>query len=402
MDKSLKRKCLSSLPKYSTRENFDAIRDLEYKTISQEFLFKDRVKRFHTFPQPNTGYIPLKDDKEVKGFFDLLEKEVSGQTEGIAYCDEKTLNKETVLKTKIENMFNRYFYLLKAHIKESIRNFSHNVHPRDPSWIKGLVQIQTDKSKVYEFPYFTPGGLGGLAYHKNSDSGWVQMAHSMQMLSNLVGDLDSTAHFIANEMVYAPWESSCRSTVGTKEVASTFSTKLADNFTVVRTARKIIESHILNAYQDKYDGNSLPQVMANMLRPYYEEAHLEKTIYRTKADMLEENDYMFIGFMSDYFLRAQDDILAGVKTLMNDLDKACGIKQFTCSSLKEATILDTISPLLNSDISDIECMQTLVKIEEMEDDEFLQFVASNEWAMQNLRNKAFGITCSTDTMPIVR
>lgn len=402
MDKSLKRKCLSSLPKYSTRENFDPVKDIEYKTISQEYLFKDRIERFHTFPQANTGYIPIKDEAEHKNFFKMLEKEVIGQTEGIAYCEEDVLAKDTILKRKIEELLNRYFYLLKAHIKESIRNFSHNVHPRDPSWIKGLVQIQTDKTKIYEFPYFTPGGLGGLAYHKNSDSGWVQMAHSMQMLSNLVGDLDSTAHFIANEMVYAPWESSCRSAVGTKEVSNTFSTKLSDNFTVTRTARKIMEAHILNAYQDKYNADSLPMVMTNMLKPYYEEAHLAKKLNRPKTEMLEENDYMFVGYMSDFFLRAQDDILAGVKTLMNDLDKACAQKQIPCSSLKEATKLDIIAPLLNSDISDIECMQTLVKIEGLEDDEFLQFVCNNEHAMQTVRNKAFGVTCSTDTMPIER
>ena len=70
-----------------------------------------------------------------------------------------------------------------------------------------------------------------------------------------------------------------------------------------------------------------------------------------------------------------------------------------CASPK---IAGELAPLLNSDISDIECMQTLVKIEGLEDDEFLQFVCNNEHAMQTIRNKAFGVTCSTDTMPIDR
>jgi len=392
MDMNKKRYLLSSLPQYSSFYNK---KDWKWNTIDQERTLHDR---FENYPHKNTCFIKDKENLK-KNITQQLRIEMDLITNS---PKPEERDRDTLLKIKIRSFLNRYYEVLKTQFLTTFEKTGAIVDTRDPLFCQATFQ-EPGEIMRYDQNFYMPGGKNEQFKSDMNDLSYLRMAYMINALAAAFGSIEKLADFLAHDMVFAGYNSSCRQNYDGAEGVSIFESKMSDYVTFTRMFRNVLKERWYEAHEGRFPGMDVYQILTEQLFEYYEKGHCVEDIDRSRQDMLEENDYMFFAYLNDIYHKNIQEIFGVSSSSMTSLVKlGLGGRTTTCMTTQELDYDALIEPLLDVNVSDIVVNRILTTMEKnFSDAKILTIVAQQEWAIEQLRQKLNGPSLITDTMPMI-
>ena len=414
------RPLLSSLPKYSFTQKSNPIK---YISKSHERLFREI-----TYPRDSTCVLKVSENDFKK----LLRDQISAESTIIANSVPEGDRKMNKLNREADKFMERYENIFRKKLGEILAPLVEGVDEADPMYLEGRAksrflnsnkvavhgdeQISSDQYQtINPLQYMTPGGI-----KPNHDTvNYSTESKHLQLLLHLFnGNFDRMIKTISDIYVKTRWSSIIRgSGAEYQEGKGMFWSKMTGFYSLRILSNALIKERMAESWncQDGRERGSgeekgFENLLADRLLPYYKEHHLSKSILRSRAESLEENDYMFFAYLNDTYLDKTSLIHTHLKNILSSISQIVSeVVEPVCVKEGDLDVVDKlisdrlIEPLTNREVTDIEVYHILKKLNNhniLDDDLLFETICQNETALEKIRHIQYGQVFLAEDAPM--